>query len=290
MTWLFIPSTPSASAPAEAASIWPSSWQCLALEQHVLWRSKRSPSRIWFQRYGRVSWLPLLFGAMPEPSTAGRGVALWMQSLAASRAKLIATPAGNAASSTSVISGRRPGASSSKPGRGLSGSRTSAACSPRGLTKSLAPKEFVETYESWVTRLREASLRRQKLARRMSASASSSLASTKDLPTPIAADTKGPSPLDRRPVCDDDLATAAQRWPTPAARDWKGANSADHLEVSKGSLHLDQLPNFVEHLWRTPTTQSENAMRGKGQTPEGTQNRIDGGHTLRRGPDVTRAT
>lgn len=48
------------------------------------------------------------------------------------------------------------------------------------------------------------------------------------------------------------LALASKVWPTPAARDFKGANSAEHLEKSSGSLHLDQLPNFVEHLWSTP--------------------------------------
>lgn len=41
-------------------------------------------------------------------------------------------------------------------------------------------------------------------------------------------------------------------WPTPAARDHKGANSEEHLGKSSGSLHLDQLPNFVEHVWSTP--------------------------------------
>lgn len=58
-------------------------------------------------------------------------------------------------------------------------------------------------------------------------------------------------------------AVAAQ-WPTPAARDIKGANGAEHLEKSSGSLHLDQLPNFVEHLWRTP--QAMDAERGTNGT------------------------
>ena len=43
-------------------------------------------------------------------------------------------------------------------------------------------------------------------------------------------------------------------WPGPAARDHKGTNSAHHLEVSTGSLHLDQLPNFVEHCFRLPSS------------------------------------
>ncbi len=47
---------------------------------------------------------------------------------------------------------------------------------------------------------------------------------------------------------------AAPRWPAPAARDHKGANSASHMEVSTGSMHLDQLPNFVEHCFHPPSS------------------------------------
>lgn len=51
---------------------------------------------------------------------------------------------------------------------------------------------------------------------------------------------------------NSDLPTAVSLWPTPATRDHKGANSPDHLENGTGKKHLDQLPNFVEHLWYTP--------------------------------------
>lgn len=44
----------------------------------------------------------------------------------------------------------------------------------------------------------------------------------------------------------------AETWPGPAARDYKGANSAEHMEASSGSLHLDQLANFVEHVFLPP--------------------------------------
>jgi len=54
--------------------------------------------------------------------------------------------------------------------------------------------------------------------------------------------------------------------PTPAARDIKGANSAEHLAKSSGSLHLDQLPNFVAHCWATPTA-SENSNRTTKMAP-----------------------
>lgn len=42
-------------------------------------------------------------------------------------------------------------------------------------------------------------------------------------------------------------------WPTPASRDVKGTKDASHMDRSTGSMHLDQLPNFVAHVF-TPTT------------------------------------
>ncbi|WP_234186434.1 hypothetical protein [Shinella sp. NM-101] len=68
-------------------------------------------------------------------------------------------------------------------------------------------------------------------------------------------------------------------WPTPAARDHKGANSPDHLESGTGRKHLDQLPNFVEHLWYTPNvpnggrTLSAEAT-ATGMTPEGRKQQV----------------
>lgn len=55
---------------------------------------------------------------------------------------------------------------------------------------------------------------------------------------------------------------SSSAWPTPATRDYKGANSADHLEISTGAKHLDQLPNFVAHLWVSPSV----AISTGGQT------------------------
>lgn len=48
----------------------------------------------------------------------------------------------------------------------------------------------------------------------------------------------------------------AGKWPTPATRDFKGANSETHLEVGGGRKHLDQLPNFVEHIFLKKNSQS----------------------------------
>ena len=48
------------------------------------------------------------------------------------------------------------------------------------------------------------------------------------------------------------LPAQTANWPTPASRDSKGENSADHLENGTGRLHLDQLPNFVAHVFTRP--------------------------------------
>ena len=48
--------------------------------------------------------------------------------------------------------------------------------------------------------------------------------------------------------------------PTPASRDHKGANSESHMDRSTGALHLDQLPNFVEHCFHPdPATSTHGA-------------------------------
>ena len=44
------------------------------------------------------------------------------------------------------------------------------------------------------------------------------------------------------------LSGAAEMWPTPASRDWRGANGEDHLAHGTGRKHLDQLPNYVQHV------------------------------------------
>lgn len=210
--WVYVPSTTSASAPGEVDLISVSSWQIQALARSCWSRGKPSPAQSWLTRWSKAGWLRLLCGRMSEPSTAAHGVASWMASLAASRASPTPSLDGGLARTTSATSGQTLAASSSSPARGGASSRTSRGCSPRA-----AQRGFGETFPDWVSRLRADCSRRRKSARAMGGNGSSS-----------------------------------SRWPTPAARDFKGANGADHLENGTGRLHLDQLPNFVAHLWSTP--------------------------------------
>ncbi len=229
--WLYVPniSTSSAFAPEEADSISAWSWQFQALEQSAWSRGRPSRSRNWYQLWKRASWLQRLYGAMPEPSTAAHGVAQWTASLVASRASLIALPDESRAAMTPATSGQPLAASSSSRGPGSSSLKTSAACSQRGLTKSLARNAYSETFQSLALRLREDCLRRQKLARAISANGSSS-----------------------------------SEWPTASARDWKGApdakfgsNSRPLNEVAKILSIDDQHSTYTKNssatdLWSTP--------------------------------------
>lgn len=72
--------------------------------------------------------------------------------------------------------------------------------------------------------------------------------------SPKTSDPEKAGPNMRGSKGDIPLPGQAANWPGPAARDHKGTNSAEHLEVSSGSLHLDQLPNFVEHCFRLPSS------------------------------------
>jgi hypothetical protein len=72
-------------------------------------------------------------------------------------------------------------------------------------------------------------------------------------PTPKVINGGANSKREDRGAGGPDLQEYSEKlWPTPSTRDYKGANSADHLENGTGRKHMDQLPNFVEHVWSTP--------------------------------------
>jgi hypothetical protein len=90
--WIYIPNPASTSSPSalEAeASTSASNWQSHALAQSCWWRGKPSRQQDWSRRLSKVSWLQLLSGRMPEPSTADSCAAAWMASLAASHVSRI---------------------------------------------------------------------------------------------------------------------------------------------------------------------------------------------------------
>lgn len=243
MTWIYVPgvSTSSAFAPAASASITPSSWHFRALERSAWSRGKPMPAPRWFQLWKRASWLQLLCGAMPEPSTADRGAALWMASLAASRASRTALPENGAAPQTNAISGPWPVASSSSPAHGSVSSKTSVGCCLRAVRN-----ECGETFSDWALRLREDCSRRQRSARRTSGKGSSS----SRWPTISASEAR--QGYQQRPEGmasqqnQQSLSTIAILWLTPSASD--GRRGGVVTEAMTGSSLVQQVNTF----WMTP--------------------------------------
>lgn len=149
-----------------------SDWQFRALERSVTWREKLSPSRLWFARWKKAPWIQHLCGRLSRPSTAERGVALWISSLAGSRVRTSAAR-GSAPElpgsvpdfgSTTHASSRRsaPDSSSSRTWQRLPDA-DSTSCSPilprtgsmRSGAYSARPKSVRPTEEressSWAT-------------------------------------------------------------------------------------------------------------------------------------------
>lgn len=245
MTWLYIPkcpSTSSACAPAAAASIEPLSWQSQQLARFCTWRGSHSPSRDWSRRLKRASWLQRLSGAMCEPSTADAFADAWLASLGEFHASRIASPGAAAEATTSATSGllEERGASSSSPGPSSSSLRTSAASSRRGMTKSLAPSGYGETYKNWVTRLRAASSARRTWVSRTNASGSSS--SGWRTPTDDSRRGGAQDPAKRLEgghtlnLQDQVLGFRPGSWPTPNALDGEKAPKS----FAGGNLSLPQ--------------------------------------------------
>ena len=99
-----------------------------------------------------------LFGMISKPSTAARGVASWIGSLAESRANPTASPARNGARPTNGTSGRTPDGSSANVSPAQSSWRTFQAL--HGITST----PLGLSYEDWDTGLKRDFSQRQRLA------------------------------------------------------------------------------------------------------------------------------
>lgn len=104
-------------------------------------------------------WMPRLSGLMFEPSTADSGVAAWISSLRDIRASHSASPDESRLKTTHDICGRTSVISWPISGQGSLFSRTCP------IIYDWASNKSTMIYESWVTALRRACLRRKKSVR-----------------------------------------------------------------------------------------------------------------------------
>jgi len=197
MSWLYVPVS------AEASNL-DSNLPSQPLAQSVTWRGKPIRSLSHSPVFAKVISTMRRSGAMSNPSTARRGVKKWIASLAATPASPSACPVDAKGQTIPDTSGPISGESSLKSNPGSASLKTWLDIF------NLVLNQYGETFADWATRLRQDSLRRQKLAPHINDSGFSSW------PTPDhQAGTGGVSRNNSR-VRFKDVAT---RWPTPMAAD-----------------------------------------------------------------------
>jgi hypothetical protein len=181
--WINVPSTTSAFARVAQVSTLASGWLSEMFAQSAVWNTRPLPSKSWLRQWKRVAWMKRLFGRTLEPSTAARGVALWIHSLRATRVSRSAKPAVAVDSMILGTCGRTSIESLARLNRDSCFSKTCPITSVSDLGKSS------RTWRDWVTRLRRAYTARKRWVRAKNANDSSySL-----WPTPTARDYKTPN-------------------------------------------------------------------------------------------------
>jgi len=276
MSWLYVPG----SADLNSALPSPSAIGERLHAASVTWRGKPQQPQAWSRRWKQGGFIRLLSGLTLEPSTADRGVASFISSLREIHARTTAWLESAPGRTESGSSPPKSFASPRSAGLILSSVRT---C--RGTrTDSLKPSS--RHWKGWATALRQEYSARPRPEIPCGASDCSSWQSAKtsrggwerdqngnvyptlegaaqewmapNVPnggrTANHAEQIGATLYHRGKKVQLGLEHQAKAWPGQAARDFRGANAAAHLEVSSGSLHLDQLPNFVEHVFRLPSS------------------------------------
>ena len=246
MSWLYVPGT--AGCPSE------SNWPCQLLEQSATWRGKLSPLKTWRRRWAAKKgspvwrpWIQRLCGRISPPSTAARGVAKWISSLAVCRVSHSVPPGSDSILKMIGGCGTTPYESSTRPEPPPSSSRTSPDSASGVSLSSCATLTDAGSMSNGTCFLRPRS------AHLISESASSC-----SLPTPTVGDSRA-SGNRNLPGSNahkgTSLTDAIVRYPTPKARDHRSGkgytsrpNSPDLEKVVGGQLN----PPWVEWLMGLP--------------------------------------
>lgn len=275
--WLYIPgmpSTTSLSAPEQEVSTSGSGY-CSAIEYapFVTVNGKATRRQLSWHGWKKRPWIRRLYGTISAPSTAARGVESWISYLRDTHASRSASPGSVLEKLTRDISGPTCDGLLKRYHHHWSSSRTSQ------VTFASALEPYEPSYDEWVIGLKRDYSARRKLASAISAGGSLpwhtpkvargaysrdkgqkgaeratliGQAEKRNWATPRAEDAESAGRRVGRGVSDTLTAqVATSSWPTPAARDGKGANAGHGNR--KGRQHMDQLPNYVAHLWPTPT-------------------------------------
>lgn len=212
--WLYIPSTTSNSAPGPECSEPPSNSPSKPSEfrpcLYVTLSGKQSPRPLSWRGWKSRGWVSRLSGTTLEPSTAARGVASWIASVADTRALLSPVRVSDLAQRMKDTFGPASVKSLRKSSRHSVFSRMSQ--------DTLIPDliESSKTWKDWITGLRQDCLHRRKSARPCEMNGyTSSLDETWPQPVTI---TGGPNKaIEREREWKADLQEVSQNWPRPRA-------------------------------------------------------------------------
>ena len=215
------------------------------LERSAWSKGKPRLAVSWRRAWPTAGYMKPLSGwGIYESSTLDRGVASWIASLA----EIPASPTVLQASARAAPTTDGCSIASSTSLRPF-GQRVFSGKMFLAMRMGSLECSFLD-WKQWATELRREYSARQKSAPRIAGNDCSSWR------TPDAAERGGPQPPEKRKAGGQQ--DQASTWPTPAARDHKGANAEAHLEAGTGRKHLDQLPNYVVHLWPTPNAGMHN--------------------------------
>lgn len=238
--WIHLPSSVSTQVEADLTSDSDSRIQTLA--QSVTWKETQRLSRSWWTTCRRDSWMMRLCGQIPEPSTADRGAAKWIGSLAGSRVNLSQLPA----------SGKGP---TTNAGSGLTSSDWFARYDPEESSWRTSQASFMEELntfsEGWP---RSGTMRNGLLYERPTLVRPTAGSGSSSWPTATATDDhrdRGSLEMKKRwkarPDSGSDLAIEVALWKTP---------TTDSASQRTGRYAQGGLPLSLQAVdnWHTPDT------------------------------------
>ena len=267
--WIVVPGY-SASALESEDSISASDWRFQALEQSAWSRGKPRASKSWHRGWKTGDFIQRLFGRMPEPSMAARGVAEFMESLPVIPASHSASQASDKEPTTRDTSGPRFSASLAK--------WDPSSCSWRMSQDTF---DWAST-ECSVILPKSGSTRSGRLYERPMSEPHTEGSESSSWPTAVVGDSRSSA---RHTTSTGimhsgtTLTDASRKWPTPRALDGEITESPEtwgKRKEKKASQGIDlHLPlQVASRQWPTPRTITggpESAERKKelGRTASG---------------------
>lgn len=249
--WLHLPSTCCPSVPGTADSTLELSvQQAERLARSATLSGKLAQPRYWRLAWRKKPWMRHLSGLTCEPLMADRGVALWISSLAATRASRSVTPGNGLASLMSGIYGRTSLASLARLNPASCSSRTSPDTS---LSASML---FAPTSNASATELRRDYSRRLKLAQAIAENGSSSSAWI----TPRVANIRG-SEKRRAHGSNESIQSQAEHWPTVTASE----THSPHPRRAGDRTLTDSAKHWPTPVCPAPRNNDDTATRDCGQ-------------------------